>query len=62
MARNKQYSAYDVSTFLSDSVGGLTSDIESLVIDMMNEDDIENRIKIKFEIQEIIEQINYVLS
>lgn len=57
----RPYMAYDVTGFLETSIGSFLSDIESLVIDMMNSDDYDERVKLKFDIQNIIWQCNSVL-
>ena len=57
----RPYTAYDVTGFLETSIGSYLSEIEDLVIEMMESDDHEERVKIKFDIQDIICQCNDVL-
>ena len=59
MVRN--YTAYDVTGFLDDSIGSFLNDIESIAIEMSKEDDPEERAKLLTDIQEIIWQCNSVL-
>jgi hypothetical protein len=57
----RPYTAYDVTGFLETSIGSYLSEIEDLVIEMMKSDDYEERVKIKFDIQDIICQCNDIL-
>lgn len=57
----RPYTAYDVTGFLETSIGSYLSEIEDLVIEMMNSNDYEERVKIKFDIQDIICQCNDIL-
>lgn len=57
----RPYTAYDVTGFLETSIGSYLSEIEDLVIEMMESDDHEERVKIKFDIQDIIYQCNDIL-
>jgi hypothetical protein len=57
----RPYTAYDVTGFLETSIGSYLSEIEDLVIEMMESDDHEERVKIKFDIQDIICQCNDIL-
>lgn len=59
---SKQYSAYDVSSFLQYSVGNLVSEIEGLAIDMMKEELEEDRYSILGDIQEKIIRINEIIG
>lgn len=59
MARN--YTAYDVTGFLDDSIGSFLNDIESIAVEMSKTDDYEERVKLKDEIQDIISRCNEVL-
>lgn len=58
---SRPFTAYDVTGFLEDSIGSFLSDIETLVIEMMKSDDYDERVKLKFDIQNIIWQCNSVL-
>jgi hypothetical protein len=57
----RPYTAYDATGFLETSIGSYLSEIEDLVIEMMESDDHEERVKIKFDIQDIICQCNDIL-
>ena len=57
----RPYTAYDVTGFLETTIGSFLSDIETLVVEMMESDDYDERVKLKFDIQNIIWQCNSVL-
>jgi hypothetical protein len=59
MSRN--FTAYDVTGFLSNSIGTFINEIEDLVIEMQKTDDYNERVKLTYEIQHIIDQCNNVL-
>lgn len=59
MSRN--FSAYDVTGFLDVSIGSYLNAIEDLVIKMMKSDSYDERVQLKFDIQNIIWQCNSVL-
>lgn len=59
MSRN--FTAYDVTGFLNDSIGTFINEIEDLVIQMQETDDYNERVKLTGEIQYIIDQCNNVL-
>ena len=48
---SKQFSGYDISSFIDSGVNYYMNDIEGRVIDMVHEEDKEERNKIKDEIQ-----------
>lgn len=58
---SRPFTAYDVTGFLDTSIGSYLSEIEDLVIEMMESDDYDERVKLKFDIQGIISQCNDVL-
>lgn len=59
---SNRYNGGNISDFLSNSVGGVLSDIETAVIEMMNEKDRNERENLKFEIQGYIEKINDIIG
>lgn len=59
---SRQYSAYDVSSFLRYSIGSLVSEIEGLAIDMMKEESEEERYSILGNIQEEVIKINEIIG
>lgn len=59
MSRN--FTAYDVTGFLNDSIGTFINEIEDLAIKMRETNDYNERVKLTDEIQHIIDQCNNVL-
>jgi hypothetical protein len=59
---SKSFHAYNITEFLDDSIGGYLSEIESIVIEMVQTDDHEERVNLMNDIQHIIWQCNGVLK
>ena len=58
---SKNWLAYNITEFLSDSIGSYLNDIECIAIDMAHTDDKEIRYDLLNDIQEIIWQCNNVM-
>lgn len=59
---SRQFSGYDVTGFLNESIGGYLSQIEDLVIEMAKTEDEELRMSLLNDVQYIICQCNTVLN
>ena len=58
---NRNFTAYDVTGFLDDSIGTFLREIEDLVFEMAETDDHDERVKLIDKVQYVIDQCNNVL-
>ena len=58
---NRNFTAYDVTGFLNDSIGTFIRKIEDLVFEMAETDDRDERVRLIDEVQYLIDQCNNVL-
>jgi hypothetical protein len=58
---NKNFTAYDVTGFLNDSIGTFIRKIEDLVFEMAETDDRDERVRLIDGVQYLIDQCNNVL-
>lgn len=59
---SRQFSGYDVTDFLNESIGGYLNQIEDLAIEMAKTEDEELRLSLLNDVQYIICQCNAVLN
>jgi len=58
---SKAFAAYDITQFLDESIGTFVDDIWDKVVDMANEDDKDERLYLKTQIEYLVEQCKDVI-
>lgn len=58
---SKSFAAYDVTQFLDESIGTFIDDIWDKVVDMADEDDKDERLYLKTQIEYLVEQCKDVI-